>query len=147
MCCFFFFFFKQKTAYEMRISDWSSDVCSSDLRHRARRRGVLSLRQVSLHKQRKVARVVTARKLLILIQLAPDRRRSRAARCARALIRPPGTFSRSRETGSISALRALSPACGDGLDPRANRFLESQQIRRAAVRESVCQTVYIPGVA
>src|SRR3546814_3545141 len=30
MCCFFFFC-KQKTAYEMRISDWSSDVCSSDL--------------------------------------------------------------------------------------------------------------------
>src|SRR3546814_16538742 len=29
----FFFFFKQKTAYEMRISDWSSDVCSSDLRY------------------------------------------------------------------------------------------------------------------
>src|SRR3546814_12192733 len=27
-----FFFFKQKTAYDMRISDWSSDVCSSDLR-------------------------------------------------------------------------------------------------------------------
>src|SRR3546814_11254631 len=36
-----FFFFKQKTAYEMRISDWSSDVCSSDLvepRHRGRNR-------------------------------------------------------------------------------------------------------------
>src|SRR3546814_8809181 len=41
MCCYcqlyvcrfvvFFFFFKQKTAYEMRISDWSSDVCSFDL--------------------------------------------------------------------------------------------------------------------
>src|SRR3546814_6926976 len=33
MYCVFlcFFFFKQKTAYEMRISDWSSDVCSSDL--------------------------------------------------------------------------------------------------------------------
>src|SRR3546814_8586074 len=32
MCFYFlFFFFKQKTAYEMRISDWSSDVCSSDL--------------------------------------------------------------------------------------------------------------------
>src|SRR3546814_3702261 len=31
-----FFFFKQKTAYEMRISDWSSDVCSSDLRRRRR---------------------------------------------------------------------------------------------------------------
>src|SRR3546814_3428234 len=31
MVCGIFFFFKQKTAYEMRISDWSSDVCSSDL--------------------------------------------------------------------------------------------------------------------
>src|SRR3546814_21115989 len=31
MCFFYCFFFKQKTAYEMRISDWSSDVCSSDL--------------------------------------------------------------------------------------------------------------------
>src|SRR3546814_1786436 len=30
---FVFFFVKQKTAYDMRISDWSSDVCSSDLRH------------------------------------------------------------------------------------------------------------------
>src|SRR3546814_11004027 len=36
---FNFFFFKQKTAYEMRISDWSSDVCSSDL---PRTRGGLS---------------------------------------------------------------------------------------------------------
>src|SRR3546814_4413558 len=37
---FLFFFFKQKTAYEMRISDWSSDVCSSDLEAaQDRRRG------------------------------------------------------------------------------------------------------------
>src|SRR3546814_5991778 len=34
--CVVVFFFKQKTAYEMRISDWSSDVCSSDLLRRAR---------------------------------------------------------------------------------------------------------------
>src|SRR3546814_14496757 len=34
----FVFFFKQKTAYEMRISDWSSDVCSSDLQQRHHRR-------------------------------------------------------------------------------------------------------------
>src|SRR3546814_10747022 len=33
-CVWLFFFFKQKTAYEMRISDWSSDVCSSDLLER-----------------------------------------------------------------------------------------------------------------
>src|SRR3546814_6676667 len=31
LCLCLFFFFKQKTAYEVRISDWSSDVCSSDL--------------------------------------------------------------------------------------------------------------------
>src|SRR3546814_2288717 len=36
-CCVCFFFFKQKTAYEMRISDWSSDVCSSDLGLQLRR--------------------------------------------------------------------------------------------------------------
>src|SRR3546814_4146911 len=44
MFLFSFFFFKQKTAYEMRISDWSSDVCSSDLAgvfptHRSHLRG------------------------------------------------------------------------------------------------------------
>src|SRR3546814_1964834 len=38
VCCFFF---KQKTAYEMRISDWSSDVCSSDLGGPVQRRRVL----------------------------------------------------------------------------------------------------------
>src|SRR3546814_2092060 len=39
-----FFFFKQKTAYELRISDWSSDVCSSDL---ARRYGGVALRRAA----------------------------------------------------------------------------------------------------
>src|SRR3546814_8344694 len=34
---FYFVFFKQKTAYEMRISDWTSDVCSSDLQWSCRR--------------------------------------------------------------------------------------------------------------
>src|SRR3546814_485736 len=43
MCSFFFF--KQKTAYEMRISDWSSDVCSSDLRE------VLQLLQRAEHRR------------------------------------------------------------------------------------------------
>src|SRR3546814_5680462 len=43
------FFFKQKTAYEMRIIDWSSDVCSSDL-HRQRREIVLTLNDVDYEK-------------------------------------------------------------------------------------------------
>src|SRR3546814_10728636 len=47
MSCMFFFFFKQKTAYEMRISDWSSDVCSSDLLDQT---GVLPVvNQIELH--------------------------------------------------------------------------------------------------
>src|SRR3546814_5045516 len=40
-CFCVFFFFKQKTAYEMRISDWSSDVCSSDLTMDQRRKSPL----------------------------------------------------------------------------------------------------------
>src|SRR3546814_2720828 len=54
-----FFFFKQKTAYEMRISDWSSDVCSSDLggiEHRAEHvRRTPQVLQRQLHEQRLVA--------------------------------------------------------------------------------------------
>src|SRR3546814_1189863 len=43
---FLFFFFKQKTAYEMRISDWSSDVCSSDLANKRAVAGAL-LRRIT----------------------------------------------------------------------------------------------------
>src|SRR3546814_7210224 len=43
---FFFFFFKQKTAYEMRISDWSSDVCSSDGLRRCRLQPLRTGRQL-----------------------------------------------------------------------------------------------------
>src|SRR3546814_2770593 len=51
-----FFFFKQKTAYEMRISDWSSDVCSSDLQHGRRtqigqQRGIEQLAKQIRHVQ------------------------------------------------------------------------------------------------
>src|SRR3546814_9429096 len=42
LCLVFFFFFKQKTAYEMRISDWSSDVCSSDLMQAPRQGGAMN---------------------------------------------------------------------------------------------------------
>src|SRR3546814_3173302 len=59
----YFFFFKQKTAYEMRISDWSSDVCSSDLlrQHvflvdRIGRILLLHLRQHELHEIARIER-------------------------------------------------------------------------------------------
>src|SRR3546814_9779119 len=47
-----FFFFKQKTAYEMRISDWSSDVCSSDLRPSAAPQERTALRQAQGERMR-----------------------------------------------------------------------------------------------
>src|SRR3546814_2323189 len=73
--CVFFFFFKQKTAYEMRISDWSSDVCSSDLmpaRHGTHR--LLSLRQARPHLHRR-SRQGVALPLLRLPKTRSEERR------------------------------------------------------------------------
>src|SRR3546814_7803188 len=56
-----FFFFKQKTAYEMRISDWSSDVCSSDLkldRHHVLEEEVLDGLVEAIDRQRADAREI-----------------------------------------------------------------------------------------
>src|SRR3546814_19016795 len=59
MC--YIFFFKQKTAYEMRISDWSSDVCSSDLynclAHDDRLAGGRALLKGALHGGHEMARI------------------------------------------------------------------------------------------
>src|SRR3546814_19151601 len=52
-----FFFFKQKTAYEMRISDWSSDVCSSDLKYGWYPR---SLSKIYVHEPRHRRFLITA---------------------------------------------------------------------------------------
>src|SRR3546814_5775130 len=56
----FFFFFKQKTAYEMRISDWSSDVCSSDLQFtRGAAPGVTRLAAAVQKNDRGLCRIAT----------------------------------------------------------------------------------------
>src|SRR3546814_6624278 len=60
MCGFdllYVFFFKQKTAYEMRISDWSSDVCSSDLSSPRSQRGKAVVED-HIHDGSRVARIV-----------------------------------------------------------------------------------------
>src|SRR3546814_10541776 len=60
MCCHSLFFFKQKTAYEVRISDWSSDVCSSDLetaRHNQRLQSVDPIGRTGLVKLPRASRV------------------------------------------------------------------------------------------
>src|SRR3546814_16717995 len=82
MLCLFFFF-KQKTAYEMRISDWSSDVCSSDLRDRRRRGGlphrlqlfgILPARCHGLYAAGQIWRVERVGELHAARQPGPDRK-------------------------------------------------------------------------
>src|SRR3546814_6342278 len=82
---FCFFFFKQKTAYEMRISDWSSDVCSSDLR-----RG---------HRLPPDARIPRRR------QPAPDRLEGDRTRAQADLARVPGREEPAADRGSSEERR------------------------------------------
>src|SRR3546814_10532697 len=56
-----FFFFKQKTAYEMRISDWSSDVCSSDLGQRG---SVGKTVEYALHRYHAKLRLIEAKQFV-----------------------------------------------------------------------------------
>src|SRR3546814_12510718 len=77
VCIYFFCFFKQKTAYEMRISDWSSDVCSSDLEEALAecRRVNIRLQQLSdkYHSERKYQRDAFIHNLMgIIYQSAGD---------------------------------------------------------------------------
>src|SRR3546814_1644005 len=76
-----FFFFKQKTAYELRISDWSSDVCSSDLSRPLR---------------------------IVMLQPDPTRRRSRSASHKRATkkLRQPRSEERRVGKECVSTCRS-----------------------------------------
>src|SRR3546814_9733805 len=92
MLCYLylFFFFKQKTAYEMRISDWSSDVCSSDLpRRRRRTRALAAKRAEATH----------------IVSMAHDHDRQRAwsaSRCPSRLAAPLAFTSTGGEIGRAS---------------------------------------------
>src|SRR3546814_648655 len=87
---FFFFFFKQKTSYELRISDWSSDVCSSDL---------LGARGVSGDR----SRTDPARERATARDADPDRRgrRKRGRRTAAETERLDPARSRSAALGQL----------------------------------------------
>src|SRR3546814_1371355 len=82
---FLFFFFKQKTAYEMRISDWSSDVCSSDLEAilNMRLRSLRRLEEMQIRKERDALQKERA-ELEKLIE-SPARQRSRLKKDLAAL--------------------------------------------------------------
>src|SRR3546814_6539872 len=104
-----FFFFKQKTAYEMRISDWSSDVCSSDLNA-----DVVGKRQGGL--QSHLGKAFRGLRHLALEQLAPAVRHEQDAdgearqrpgeRRERVVERPQG---RDVESGRGFVAHGMSP--------------------------------------
>src|SRR3546814_1160832 len=102
-----FFFFKQKTAYEMRISDWSSDVCSSDL---------LSRLQLCL----------------AAAGAQPRRRRRRARRAAADLSLPRARLSHPAAEPSRLFLSAGRACCGSH---RAAAGRPQHSSTRATTRE------------
>src|SRR3546814_18460624 len=128
MVLYCFFLFKQKTAYEMRISDWSSDVCSSDLGDPRETIG-LRLGAAILVMKMKTARTTVC----FLVSLgnrpnergvwhegiASDRRRRRPGARARAV--------------SVAAARSRTGARGNARRGR--------KIGRASCRERMCQYV------
>src|SRR3546814_13302617 len=122
-----FFFFKQKTAYEMRISDWSSDVCSSDLRLRAS---------------------ITGQTSQIAVDLAANKDLTKALLAEAGLPVPRGIVVRSADEAAAFAERVGFPLVTKPLDGHHGRgvskaLLNEAQVReengRASCRERVCQ--------
>src|SRR3546814_12676767 len=140
--CDVFFFFKQKTAYEMRISDWSSDVCSSDLL------AVCGVdRKIFQPEPGKIAD-----RTKILAFIAEGRGESfclsAAARCQAV---PAAQREHHAIAGAHGALEIETAGNGLGHESRFRgdhlHFLGNLQIGRASCRERVCQYVSISGVA
>src|SRR3546814_8890317 len=111
-----FFFFKQKTAYEMRISDWSSDVCSSDLVESRKRRC-------------EFLRAVVAELGLAHVEIAE-------APLERVATRSAATIS-ARAFAPLDRLLDLSAR----FSTESTRWLLPKEIGSASFRESVCHYV------
>src|SRR3546814_1733452 len=111
----FVFFFKQKTAYEMRISDWSSDVCASDLLVEALLRGpdpLPELQAVLANDEIEVAQAILERSRVLQDQDLIDvvMRRAEEHRMAIAL----------RNDVSVAVAEALLEKSGDRKSTRLN---------------------------
>src|SRR3546814_6078096 len=107
----FFFFFKQKTAYEMRISDWSSDVCSSDLHASSGR----------------ICGSVGSRSVSSLTHGLRYLKRRRIGRCPGSVVPPP--LSRNLRAFTVCVKRLTPSVASD----------QVRRDRKSACRERVCQ--------
>src|SRR3546814_4816828 len=117
----FIFFFKQKTAYELRISDWSSDVCSSDLSEALARRAAAS---------RHEHRLPVIRHVGLLLRPQPGRhiRRLRIRQPLRRSSAPQHDQARQLIRcwrGLLKALRSSGPGAPDRLLAAPDARLDS----------------------
>src|SRR3546814_12293172 len=122
ICCFFFF--KQKTAYEMRISDWSSDVCSSDLAMNPSSQGSTSARSSDRRPVSKRSDALAG---------------SPAAGGAAAACTVPPRSAHAMKPHRMNALTrrrpAAAPRVASHTEGRATRVIEQrQQLRRERKR-------------
>src|SRR3546814_9365249 len=115
---FVVFFVKQKTAYEMRISDWSSDVCSSDLRDRPRGGG----RHALCHDLRNLLRADVLRDRRPPVQARTDRQQAARSRRRRASRWPRAAAGKLNMKKSILILLAgTTLLAGCNLAPKYER--------------------------
>src|SRR3546814_10120831 len=113
---YLFFFFKQKTAYEMRISDWSSDVCSSDLLGQA-----VGLVQEAPFRLQHVDRLAVALDVLLHLGQLGFERQHPVLRVVQADPRRDGDGERE---DSAEAHHAASPQAGAALRSAPRRRAE-----------------------
>src|SRR3546814_19075012 len=101
MCASLFFFFKQKAAYEMRISDWSADLCSSELVAEAVQAAQAEGQSAAGRQPGGVPHLVRARRRRHRPQRPPKRRRPRPEEALRqeARRRPGAPRSEERRVG------------------------------------------------
>src|SRR3546814_3328821 len=153
------FFFKQKTAYEMRISDWSSDVCSSDLLGVRQVDAVVTAQQTPLERVREIGAA-----LGVQINGQQSAQLQRAVRALERPILPPGhspgqerlaelfiknTPEKHHADPRLSPAQAIADAAMKTAADRGEsarmvatiRESTRQQIGRASCRARVCQYV------
>src|SRR3546814_14816667 len=146
-----FFFFKQKTAYEMRISDWSSDVCSSDLIMQI---ALGQAKQGRLHILGEMAKALTAPRpelsdfapRLITLKIHPDKIREvigKGGSVIQGITQETGTQIDIQDDGTIPIASANSAAVQAAKariaqitsDVEPGRLYEGQETGRTGGRE------------
>src|SRR3546814_13971390 len=131
-----FFFFKQKTAYEMRISDWSSDVCSSDLSATRRNAASVWTRRKRLFRKKPWSGTACFRPRPESPPDSPSRTRYKTIKYAVQLYLAPGSLvliSLRPHTPHSSAI-GVAP---DARRPASHRFPQQGPAQRAERKGAV----------